>query len=311
MFAEVRRHPIPRRPAKRQAFTLVEMLVVIVIIVVIVSLTLPGLTSMWDQRKLADAETTIEGLLMSARARALGAERTETGVFFYVDGEGVQRMALLERDDPGDVVKQDVFRVSAERDYRLLPPIRAVPRYVVRAESQTEPYNGFSLTELANNDFLTPTPGGQGAQRHRNYFSIIYAADGQLRHRRDVLILDDDENDDGRGDITGLKVGESPGMPEVTQYRTLDDKTESIDPVGNGNNPVEDLVTDSSGVAVNFPSVDGLLIYDDALFNDLGSSPEVNMLKRDFLLREGVPFYINRWTGVVVRGPVGEGQQLP
>jgi len=295
----------------RQAFTLVEMLVVIVIIVVIVSLTLPGLTSMWDQRKLADAETTIEGLLKSARARALGAERLETGLFFYVDGEGVQRIAVIERDDSGDILKQDVFRVSDEKDYRLLPPIRAVPRYVVRPESPTEPYNGFNLTELANNNFLMPAAGGQSAQRHRNYFSIVYGADGQLRHRRDVLILDEDEDDDGLGDKTGLKVGQSPGMPEVTQYRTLDDGTEAIDPVGNGNDAVDYLVTDASGVGINFPSVDGLLIYDDALFNDLGTSPDVNMLKRDFILREAVPFYINRWTGAVVRGPVGEGQEQP
>ena len=30
------------------------------------------------------------------------------------------------------------------------------------------------------------------------------------------------------------------------------------------------------------------------------------MLKRDYLLKNAQPFYINRWTGAVIRGPIGE-----
>ena len=55
-------------------------------------------------------------------------------------------------------------------------------------------------------------------------------------------------------------------------------------------------------VAISFPSVDGLLVYDDSLFNEF----DVDRDKRDFLLRTSQPMYVNRLTGSVVRGPVGE-----
>ena len=66
------------------------------------------------------------------------------------------------------------------------------------------------------------------------------------------------------------------------------------------------LVVDNTNankpVAINFPSVDGLLVYDDSLFNEF----DVDKDKRDFLFRTSQPIYVNRLTGSVVRGPVGE-----
>jgi hypothetical protein len=63
-----------------------------------------------------------------------------------------------------------------------------------------------------------------------------------------------------------------------------------------------DLIADSDGTALNFPSVDGLLVYDESLFAGAGDAKD----KRKFLIESGLPFYVHRFTGVVIRGPVGE-----
>jgi hypothetical protein len=55
-------------------------------------------------------------------------------------------------------------------------------------------------------------------------------------------------------------------------------------------------------VALNFPSVDGLLLYDDSVFNEFTDEEE----KREFLLSTGAPLYVNRMTGSLIRGPAGE-----
>ena len=98
--------------------------------------------------------------------------------------------------------------------------------------------------------------------------------------------------------------------PNVKEYYSQDDNQPvPIDPRPNidpsRRQAVPFLVVDEQGdVAVNFPSVDGLLVYDDSSFNNLESEEA----KRDFLLRTGRPFYISRMTGAVIRGPRGEAE---
>ena len=77
---------------------------------------------------------------------------------------------------------------------------------------------------------------------------------------------------------------------------------EPIDPINGVSIPF--LVNDQENpmTAVNFPSVDGLLVYDDSLLRDAEAAVD----KREVLLRTGVPVYINRLTGAIVEGPVGE-----
>ena len=55
-------------------------------------------------------------------------------------------------------------------------------------------------------------------------------------------------------------------------------------------------------VAINFPSVDGLLVYDNSVFRSLDLAED----KRDYLLESAQPFYVNRYTGAIIRGPRGE-----
>ena len=58
---------------------------------------------------------------------------------------------------------------------------------------------------------------------------------------------------------------------------------------------------DDDKVALNFASVDGLLVYDDSLLAGIPATEQ-----RTVLLRTAQPLYVSRWTGVVIRGPVGE-----
>ena len=48
------------------------------------------------------------------------------------------------------------------------------------------------------------------------------------------------------------------------------------------------------------------MVYDDSLYRDFGSGLEAAADKRAFLLDTAQPFYVNRFTGAVIRGPIGE-----
>ena len=291
-------------PWRSAAFTLIEMIVVVAVILIILGLTLPAITSMWDQRKFSEAENTIQGLLMTSRARALQAGGVDSGLLFFVDDQGIQRIVSIEQAKPGDLAWQNVFHITPDRDFTLPVPMRAVPRYVVDSESGGEPWNGFNVQELANNDFNSPVTEDVG-QRHRNFFTIVYSSNGRLLYRRDVLIQDVDEDRNAVGDVTSLHVGVDMSDPDVTQYWPQHGDARSLDPTGLSRT-VPALVTDGDDVAINFPSVDGLLVYDDSLFNEAGAGASAGEQKRAYLLRIAQPFYVNRMTGAVIRGPAGE-----
>jgi len=206
-----------------------------------------------------------------------------------------------------------VFEITDDRSVSLPAPMRIVPRYVVDDPNDplAKPYDVFADIELANNDFSTLPTGGNQAQRHRNVFSIVYSPDGNLLVNRKILIQDIDADDppDNRGDRTGFEVG--PGDLSATidpdptattdEYYTRDDTQKKKLPIGVA---IPFLVRDNStdDTALNFSSVDGLLVYDDSLFNEITDPAQ----KRDFLLRTAQPLYVSRMTGNVIRGPIGE-----
>ncbi len=290
------------------------------IILILIGLVLPAARKLMDERKTSTAENTIRGLLMTARADALRLGAAERGLFFSLDDSGVQRIVPIERDQTGpqacspqpgcQAAWQNVFRVMGEGALSLPAPIRVVPRYVVDDPGDdADQTMVFDEDELANNNFDVLPGSANQAQRHRNYFTIVFSNDGSLLVRRDVLLLDPDADGDGRGDITGLAVGHTDDDPPgatVRMYYRQNDAVESLDPTtppGSGQ-AILDLVIDADDnddVALNFPSVDGLLVYDDSVFRSVDT-----IAQRDFLLRTARPYYLNRLTGAIIRGPLGE-----
>lgn len=320
----------PRRSdARAPAFTLIEMMVVVAIILLILGVALPAASSLWEERKAAETVNTIQGLLMTSRARAMQADAVETGFLAYVDSEGTQHLVSIEqrRDKLGDPNWSDVFvigefpeidplpegrepLISAGADHTLPAPRRVIPRYAVEVNplgATTASADYFEDVELDNNNFVDP-PGDQ-AQRHRNFFTMIFSTNGQLRVGRNVLIQDLDKitqiDTDGapRGDRTGLPVSfDSP----IGYYNTDDNTVVPLD--FGGDQAARNFIvgTAEGNTAVNFPSVDGLLVYDESLYSTLTVEE-----KRKFLLDTAQPLYVSRWTGTLIVGPVGEPPPTP
>ncbi len=312
-----------------RSFTLVELLVVVVIIILILAAVVPSVESMWGQRKLSETENVLRGALIGARQRAvLGGE---SGMLFIVGPDGVQRIFPIERadepagscDDPNnalllrckyninelpDAVRIDLlsanrFKITDGQVLSLPKPMRVVPRYAVLADPDND-IDRFSDNELSNNDFANPTGKVDTAQRHRNFFSIIFSTDGQLVVWRDVLIFDEDAETKQSGAL-GKDIGDLTGLPvkrKVTRYWAQDGKPTQLYPLSSKPDLVHLLTV--KDVAANFPSVDGVLVYDDGLYQRSGDKTQ----RRPFLAEHGRPYYVSRVTGDIIRGPIGENE---
>jgi len=299
-------------------FTLIELMVAVAIITLILLAVVPSVTSMWDQRKLSDTETLIRGALINARQRAIGVR--ETGLLFYVDPDGVQRVVPIEQaelmevlppnppDIRLDLLSVDRFAViKGGEALTIPPPIRVTPRTVLLADPDgSRDYERYNDDELLNENFLDPPPSANSGQRHRNYFSIVFSTEGQLIVGRDVLIYDADlqagqkgSPGEGLGDLTGL-----PVKRVRRYYPRVGNNAEEIYPVRGRFGELRDVVADPTPAAINFPSVDGVLVYDDSLFRRSGAA----VTRRDFLAETGRPYYVNRVTGEIIRGPVAENE---
>jgi len=324
---------------RRPGFTLIEMVIVLAIVIILLAVGLPAAQNLWKRQRESDSINLIEGMLKTTRALAIQGGKVETGLFFFVDDDGVQHAAAIRRADPtklnaqlkeygytrpfGDVVQpedktryllalQNVFEVIPERVYSIPAPNRVVPRYVVDPPGSSNTPEVFSDEELANDTFETLGEGIDNNQRQRNFFTMIFTPTGALLPGRDVLILDIDTvigPEGAHGDVTGLAVG----YDAQANKAVVDKWYIQNSPVGSAQSaPLEPvtlraipfLVNDAKNEtwAINVPSVDGLLLYDNDLFNDFTDPAN----KRDFLLRTAQPLYVNRLNGGIVRGPINE-----
>ncbi len=329
-----------------RGFTLVEMMVVVAIVLILVAVGTPAVQSMWANQRRIDTLNTIQGMLTTTRAKAIQSGEGELGLFFFLDSKGVQRIASIRRattsgvrtlleengynvpaalTDPTQIQNyelalRDVFEVTSDRIYTIPAPSRVVPRYVVENSANrpgADVWQLFSDEELANEKMLDQPldVGIDNNQRHRNFFTIIFTAGGEVLPGRSVLILDADtlHSDPPRGDVTGLAVGynASADTATVDRYFVKNDSVLGvpIDATSSSGLAIPFLVNDadSTTTAINFPSVDGLLVYDDSLIRDLDDPAD----KRAALLQAALPVYINRLTGAIVQGPVGEVPETP
>jgi prepilin-type N-terminal cleavage/methylation domain-containing protein len=312
-----------RRASRRPGFTLVELIVVIGIIVLVVALVIPGVATMWSQRKQSSTQNLIQGMLMSTRPKALQPDGAERGLLFIVDGQGVQRAFPLEQGVPDwyaaggpgqaldPLATQDWFFIPDDAaEYVLLAPMRVVPRYAVEVDeagNQEDDTTRFDALELANDDFPECPACPQGAdeaQRNRNFFSLVFSRQGELEVWRSVVLIEQDLDGNRLGDRTGLTLTADPST-SVTHTFNLKGNSEQIDKMKSRALAVPNAVVDrTSNTAINFYSVDGLVLYDDATFRDV-ETPEQ---KRSLLIEQGLPYYVSRLTGAVIQGPRGENE---
>lgn len=308
------------RRASAPAFTLVELVVVVAVILILLAVVLPATSALWNERKSAEAENLLQGVMRTARAHAVSTGGEETGLFFFLDGSGTQRVASIEKARPPlgagvstELAHQDAFRFSSDRDELLPAPMRVVPRYAIVKDDRAEVQPSvFSDIELANQNYEPPIGANiQTGQRHRNFFAMVLGPDAQPIVGRNVFIQDPSSDvigQDGLGDRTGLTVGNAPNDFATAQYYVANSSGGArtyLDPTG-GRATVEFLIggggAGGSRTAINFPSVDGVLLYDDQLYSGFPLTE-----KRDFLRRNAQPFYVSRVSGEVIRGPLGDG----
>ncbi|MCH7701114.1 MAG: prepilin-type N-terminal cleavage/methylation domain-containing protein [Planctomycetes bacterium] len=295
--------------ARRPAFTLIELMVVAGIITLLLAMTLPALSAMWAQRKQAHVQNTLRGVLSSARVQA--KSRGERGLFFCLI-DGVQKVFPIVREplrpfdpldpttDPFEMTDNDTLDrfLVVEGDVHTFPdPLRVVPRYVV--DNTGSSWDRWDADELTN-EFYRSAPGN-ATQVHRNFFTMIFSADGRLMPSRNVLIHDPDllptAATDGFGDRTGFPVS------AITQY--ADSGGTVIVLPGPA---LPDIVDDTGNDGLNFIGVDGILVYDDSLFRDLAPVDGDGLLRQELIIRTGRPMYVSRVTGEIIMGPVAENE---
>ncbi|MCH7720571.1 MAG: type II secretion system protein [Planctomycetes bacterium] len=296
--------------ARRSAFTLIELVVVAGIITLLLAMTLPALSSMWSQRKEADVQNTLRGVLSSARVQA--QRHGERGLFFCLI-DGVQKVFPIARDpanpanDPQDVglTENDTIDrfLVVQGDVHTFPdPLRIVPRYVVDRTGNN--WEQWSTSDLINEAYREPRAGHE-PQVHRNFFTMIFSADGRLMPSRNVVIHDPDvlpvNSPDGFGDRTGLAVN------TIRQYFAPDGTSVAVSqPPG-----LTDIVIDTSNDGINFIGVDGILVYDESLFRELIPVDEFGTLRQELIIATGRPMYVSRVTGEIIMGPVSENEAPP
>ncbi len=310
-------HPARRQRRSRGSFTLIELLVVVAIIILMLAVVGPAVTSMWAQRLESQAEITLAGAIRSVQmqARTYG----ERGLFFFVDAKGTQRIAIIVpanvvQDASGDPVTAmrvvaDCFQVAEGTVFRVPPPYRVAPRRA--ALTYTGDFRAPWSDRELNVETLYDAVAVRTNERHRNFFTLMFGADGRLRVGRTVLIRDSDiAPTDGRGDRTGLIVavvdkyydagpsGTPPDFPGTPTPRLAGMVVEA--PGGTAN-----------GRAINFPGVDGLILYDDSVYDEMpaavdGMSADAPPDRRDYLANSGFPYYVSPTTGELIRGRSGE-----
>jgi prepilin-type N-terminal cleavage/methylation domain-containing protein len=216
-------------------------------------------------------------------------------------------------------VTRDRFRVVDGQIIALPAPLRVCPRNAVDDNDNnptTEPpamnpanpllsdaylWNSAELSEEAYDKV-----GYMQAQRHRNFFTIIFDRDGQLVSGRSVLVQDlfsaPAGTMQGPGQRTRLTAGVA--VPKLwtplatgyligTVFDALPGATTGV--------TLDDLLIDKGFTAINFVSADGLLVYDEDVYREQPTGVD----KRKYLIDYGQPYFVSRF-GEIVQGQRGK-----
>lgn len=240
-----------------------------------------------------------------------------------LDESGRPRYADVPGQQPGvrdDIVSRNRFRIVPGFSLSLSRPMRVAPSAVLRtppsnpARDRKASFETYSDAELVNNDFENPR--GRSSQeeyepqRHRNFFSVVFSPQGQLLVGREVLVYDEDgesgmgsQSGTGRGDVTGLPVDPTVTKQASGRYEQPGDERPYPLYLADERATLAHMVTvavKNERVAAVFPSVRGVIVYDDALFQRAAVGAH-----RQFLMDTARPYYISSNTGDIIRGSQG------
>lgn len=241
----------------------------------------------------------------------------------------------LHANDPDCITQPmavDRFRVSSDKIYTVPSPYRVAPKYamelageiVTRHRESNSDYPLFQ--QRLGSDVFFKAGGEMRAPRQRNFFTVIFNRAGQIVPDRDVLIHDSDSPidaaggtsaivTDGRGDKTRLHV---TGVNDATMYYVQQEvmsttsnaiDKERINPDTADDAALSHMICDIDGVVMNFPSVDGLVVYDNSVVEGLdgaGDGEVAGSVLADELINNGRPMYITQQTGDIIMGEKGQ-----
>lgn len=219
-----------------------------------------------------------------------------------------------------DIVSTNRFSIVTGYSLSLPRPMRVAPSATLLAppgnpaKDRKASFETYSDAELVNNDFENPkgrsSQEDYEPQRHRNFFAVVFSPQGQLLVGREVLVYDEDgesglgsQSGTGRGDLTDLPVDPTVTKQASGHYEQVGDEKAHPLYLADEKATLAHMVTvavKNERVAAVFPSVRGVIVYDDSLFQRASVGTH-----RQFLLDTARPFYISGNTGDIIRGAQG------
>jgi len=291
---------MPITPTPR-AFTIVEMIVVIAIIALVLVIGVPAFNNMAVQQRMSKARQLLNGTMTRARVLSVNGQRVAVRVCpaqWYLADESLARVSTgrqvvstfafnaLPGGDPTDVesaIAKDWFEPLADGPMHVLPP----DTWVAPAEALLNPSDV--------NFFNDPIrfPGGDPLQGIIGEFAID--ADEH------VIFLDADDF------IVVFSDGEL--RTRLTEYeRCLKAYIPAEETEAAGDLTSWNAITGKFDTPFRRSYSTGFVVYPREPFAALGDSAEPDA-RRDVLSRLGKIYYVNRYTGSLVSGEGGAGEE--
>ena len=206
-----------QRSPVRRSFTLIELMLSISIIVILSAISLYAVRELYSTSNRMALEMNTRSMTRLAQRRAK-MNHHSYGIILFISGEPKsQHIAFIE---PKTAPVDDESWIDVCDRYEIvLPSVRSFrPNHLV------SPVEVLAWTdeEFENNDYRKVgaaygSAGYEPGHFHRNFFVVLFDKNGFVKEGPfvnqgrafnciNIIISDPDENDDGLGDASGLRV---------------------------------------------------------------------------------------------------------